>query len=262
MLLIVETFLAGPDDEPSAAPVTAAWHAGDDGDVRRFSAVDGFDDFVGPLDDVERVEADSGVRDLLAGDRLVDAAAVQADRFDVGGAVWAEGGEELFERGLRTLFADPDDVAAVVVGDDREELASAFVGDFFHADPVEVVQRVSSTWSATTRQTIASTASQEQRRSRAMLVLSVRSPATRPRSRSQWCAGHRAGPTAPALCGPGRMTGSPGGGCRLPARPGRRRSRDGASDVGRCRSALWLPASRGRPVGAVGGAVRSRFPGR
>jgi hypothetical protein len=53
---------------------------------------------------MERVEADPGLRDLLPGDRQVDAAAVEADRLDRRGALRAEGGEELFEGGLGALL--------------------------------------------------------------------------------------------------------------------------------------------------------------
>ena len=55
---------------------------------------------------MERIEADGGVRDLLAGDGQVDAAAVQADRLDSGGTVGSQGGEELLEGGFGALFAD------------------------------------------------------------------------------------------------------------------------------------------------------------
>jgi hypothetical protein len=89
---------------------------------------------------VERVEADPRLRYLLSGDGQVDAAAVEADRLDRGGALRAEGGEELFEGGFGALFSDPDDVAGVVVGDDRQELVATLVGNLVDANAVEAVQ--------------------------------------------------------------------------------------------------------------------------
>ena len=62
-----------------------------------------------------RVEAHPGAGNLFTGDGQVDAAAVEADRFDRGGAFGSEPGEE---RCLGTLLAGPDNVAGAVVGDD------------------------------------------------------------------------------------------------------------------------------------------------
>jgi hypothetical protein len=89
---------------------------------------------------VERVETDRGIRYLLASDGQVDAAAVHTDRFDRGRPIRAQGGKELLKGRLGTLLTDPDDVAAVVVGDDRQEFTAAFVGDLVDADPVEIIQ--------------------------------------------------------------------------------------------------------------------------
>src|ERR1700761_7810083 len=86
-VVVLEVFAAGADGEAGAAPVPAVGHAWAGGHGGCFGAVDRFDDFVGPLDDVEGVEADSCLWDLFAGDGQVDAAAVEADRFDRGGPV-------------------------------------------------------------------------------------------------------------------------------------------------------------------------------
>jgi hypothetical protein len=140
-VLLVEVFAAGANREPGASPVPTrggySWAVGDRG---CFRPVDRLDDFVGPLDHVEGVEADPRLGDLLAGHGRVNAAAVQADGFDRCSPLGAEGGEELLEGGLGPLFADPDDVASVVVGHDGQELAASPVGDLVDADAVEVVQ--------------------------------------------------------------------------------------------------------------------------
>nr|WP_232050026.1 hypothetical protein [Actinoplanes sp. OR16] len=76
VVLVVEVLPAGPDGETGAAPVSPFGHAGARRHGGRFGPVDRFDDLVGPLDDVERVEADPDLRDLLAGDGQVDAVTI------------------------------------------------------------------------------------------------------------------------------------------------------------------------------------------
>jgi hypothetical protein len=101
-------------------------------------AVDGVQGFVAPVDDVERVQADPGVRGLLAGHGQIDAARVHADRLQRGGA-GAQRGEELAERFFVALLTNPDHPPGVVVGHDGQELAAAPVGDLVHPDAVQVV---------------------------------------------------------------------------------------------------------------------------
>jgi hypothetical protein len=79
-------------------------------------------------------------RDPFGGHGLVDARCVQADRLHLAGALLAEGVEELVERGLAAVLADPHHPAGVVVGHDGQVAVPALVGDLVHPDPVQPVQ--------------------------------------------------------------------------------------------------------------------------
>ena len=88
---VVEVLPARSDGEASAAPIAAFRHAGAGGHGGRFGPVDRFDDLVGPLDHMKRVETDPCLWSLLASDGQVDAAAVEADRLYCGCAFGGAG---------------------------------------------------------------------------------------------------------------------------------------------------------------------------
>jgi hypothetical protein len=67
-VLVVEVLPAGADGESGAVPFAAFGHAGPGGHGGCFGPVDRFDDFVGPLDHMEGVEADPGLWDLFTSD--------------------------------------------------------------------------------------------------------------------------------------------------------------------------------------------------
>ena len=97
----------------------------------------------GPLDDVERVQADLRLRRLLADHRVDPVRPVGGHVRQQPGPLLAEGIEERRHGGLAASLADPRDPPGVVVGDDDQVLAAALApGLLVDPDPAQPVQPV------------------------------------------------------------------------------------------------------------------------
>lgn len=94
----------------------------------------------GPLDHVEGVEADLGVRCVFLGRGDIGTATVHGDRFQPAGPLRSQLGIEGGQGRLRVSLADPHHIAGVMIGNHGQIGMTAPIGDLVHPDPVEIIQ--------------------------------------------------------------------------------------------------------------------------